>query len=125
MTDNEIMKALNEAVGLYHIRIASVRAVDIVDLINRQQSEIKRLERFNKEYKFCNLLGNVLVYSKNLKDYNDMRNGLISYGATKFAERLKERAFGIGILRGEQMVSRYVVDRNDIDNIVKELEGKK
>lgn len=48
MTDNEITKALNEADGLHRVKIycadrkgnhiASVRVIDIVDLINRLQA---------------------------------------------------------------------------------------
>ena len=53
-TDNEIIKALNGADGLGHISIycadnngkdvCSIKLVDIIDLINRQQAEIERLQ---------------------------------------------------------------------------------
>ncbi len=53
MTDNEIAKALNEADGLHHVsiycadrkgnHIASVRAIDIVDLINRLKAKNEAL----------------------------------------------------------------------------------
>ena len=96
----------------------------ILDLINRQEAEIERLQRHNKEYRFCNLLGNVLVYSKNLKDYNNVRKGLKSEAIKEFAERLKEKIhdsvyqywnFG----EGGYYLAEDVDD--DIDNLVKEM----
>ena len=64
----------------------------------------------DKEYGFCNLLGNCLVYSKNLKDYNDMRKGLKSESIKEFAERLKYYSF-----RYDVWTHQY------IDNLVKEM----
>lgn len=55
-----------------------------------KQAELERLEKHNKEYGFCNLLGNCLVYSKNLKDYNDMRKGLNAEAIKEFAELIKK-----------------------------------
>lgn len=58
-SDNEIIKALNEADGLYHIsiycgnrkgeHIASIKMTDIIDLINRQKSEIQKAKAELKE----------------------------------------------------------------------------
>ena len=91
-----------------------------LDLFNRQKAENERLKRHNKEYGFCNLLGNCLVYSKNLKDYNDMRKGLKSEAYMEFAERLKNKS--------KKRVSdnygkRIFID--DIDTTLKELTKKK
>jgi hypothetical protein len=56
LTDNEIIKALNTALGMEHISIycansenevRMIKVVDIVDLINRLQAEIKRLTEEN------------------------------------------------------------------------------
>ena len=58
---------------------------------NSYKSEVERLQVFPKAG-FINLIGNCLVYSKNLKDYNDMRKGLKSEAIKEFAERLKEKA---------------------------------
>lgn len=60
------------------------------DELAEKQAEIERLKDFGKEG-FINFLGNCLVYSKNLKDYNDMRNGLKSEAYKEFAERVKEK----------------------------------
>lgn len=81
------------------------------DEIAEQQAEIERLQRHNKEYGFCNLLGNCLVYSKNLKDYNDMRKGLKSEAYREFALDLK---CGVPQETG-------VIRCADVDNTLKEL----
>lgn len=85
-------------------------------------TEIERLQRHNKEYSFCNLLGNCLVYSKNLKDYNDMRKGLKSEARKGFAERLEEKA--VCIPENEEHLDLDVVFVEDIDNLVKEMDGE-
>lgn len=65
MSDNDIIKALNGADGLEHISIycadnngedvTSIKIVDIIDLINRQQAEIERLkDERDKEHDYCN-----------------------------------------------------------------------
>ena len=81
--------------------------------IAEQKAEIERLQRHNKEYSFCNLLGNCLVYSKNLKDYNDMRKGLKFEAIKEFAVRLK---CGVPQETG-------VIRCADVDNLVKEMVG--
>ena len=105
LTDNEIIKAksmlkkLEEAYEAYYntskgmpydidvtLRETAICLEKALNEINRQKAEIERLQKHNKEYSFCNLLGNCLVYSKNLKDYNDMRKGLKAEGIKEFAE---------------------------------------
>lgn len=53
LTDNEIIKALNTALGMEHISIycaniknevQTIRVLDIIDLINRQKARIQQLE---------------------------------------------------------------------------------
>ncbi|MBQ8649156.1 MAG: hypothetical protein IJ470_03710, partial [Clostridia bacterium] len=56
--------------------------------INRLQAETERLKGYQKDG-FFNLLGNCLVFSKTLKDYNNMRKGLKSEAYKEFAERLE------------------------------------
>ena len=56
------------------------------DELAEKQAEVERLKSFRKEG-FINLLGNCLVFSKNLQDYNDMRKGLKSEARKEFAER--------------------------------------
>lgn len=78
-----------------------------------KDAEIERLQKHNKEYGFCNLLGNCLVYSKNLKDYNDMRKGLKSEARKEFANELKRICVKDGF-----------VDRCDIMRLLKEMDGE-
>ena len=110
MTDNEIIKALNEADGLEHICIncmdnkgksTTVKVIDIVDLINHQQAEIERLQsRLKKErHQFADLG----------KMYSEIRAEAIK----EFAERLKEKN---GIYNS--FAIEYI-----IDNLVKEMVG--
>ena len=54
---------------------------------NSYKAEVERFKGLQKDG-FFNLLGNCLVYSKNLKDYNDMRKGLKSEAIKEFAEML-------------------------------------
>ena len=61
--------------------------------------EIKELKAENERLKghqkdgFFNLLGNCLVFSKTLKDYNDMRKGLKAEAYKEFAERSEKEIF--------------------------------
>ena len=85
------------------------------DEVSELRAEVERLKRHNKEYGFCNLLGNVLVYSKNLKDYNDMRKGLKSEARKEFAERLKKKAASR---------SYCTIWESDVDEVFVEMESE-
>ena len=87
-----------------------------LDLITRQQAEIERLKGHQKDG-FFNLLGNCLVFSKTLKDYNDMRKGLKSEAVKDFAERMKGR-LSTCVTDTQQMMIEL-----RIDNLVKEMVG--
>lgn len=76
-----------------------------------------KVETSNK-YPFCNLLGNCLVYSENLKDYNDMRKGLKSEGRKEFAERLKDM-----YKHNTTSITSLVTLFDNINNLLKEMEG--
>lgn len=127
MTDNEIIEALDKCASIgescegcpfYEYIDCDTRLKECFhDLIKRKDAEIDRLQRHNKEYGFCNLLGNCLVYSKNLKDYNDMRKGLKAEAIKEFAERLKEELMLITANGGGFVPSM-------IDNLVKEMTVK-
>lgn len=137
-TDDEIVRALEccvecDTFGGECIEDCPFKEVDdctfvlrreTLDLIKRQQAEIERLQRHNKEYGFCNLLGNCLVYSKNLKDYNDMRKGLKSEAIKEFAERLTNR-ISDSIERSIDSPdgnNYFITDvYTNIDNLVKEM----
>ncbi len=126
MTDNEIIKALEEwnknncEKVCPHLSICENCIVTVIksalNLINSQKAEIERMRKHNKEFGFCNLLGNVLVYSKNLKDYNDMRKGLKSEAIKEFLKELEARCTKGGIY--PEFVARTA------ENIVQEMTKK-
>ena len=71
---------------------------------------------FGEEHRFCNLLGNTLVFSKSLKDYNDMRKGLKAEGIKEFWDKAKQTR--------EFRTCPYVYIM-DGDDLVKEMVGTK
>ena len=89
------------------------------DELAEKQAEIERLKSFRKEG-FINLLGNCLVYSKNLKDYNDMRKGLKAEARKEFAERLKEK---VGLPKDR--ILGTIVYADEIDNLLEEMESER
>lgn len=111
MTDNEIIKALKCLCGdeipckdcAYKSDAFSCRrmtAIDTLDLINRQQAEIERLQKYNTEVAY--------------KHYNDGIND----GIKEFANRLKDKSL-------TKWDYHDAVDIAEIDNLVKEMtEGK-
>ena len=130
MTDNEIIKAL-ECCFLsecdckdcpyrdFEICDTAKMINTVIDLIKRQQAEIERLKIRKKEYAFCNLLGNCLVYSENLKDYNKMRIDLKAEAIKEFAERLKTNH----ITKDDKGKVHLLIEYDEFDNLVKEMVG--
>lgn len=107
--DNEIINCLNDTDGKEHIGIycadkngnytATIKLTDIVDLINRQQAEIERLEDEKKNA------------------YKDIVDTCEIGARNEFAERLKQRMFAEDFLLCEPC------DMADIiDNLLKEME---
>ena len=134
MTDNEIietMKLCNSSFldrrrrecQLYNVSHCSTALINEgIALILRQKAEIERLKSFRKEG-FINLLGNCLVFSKNLKDYNDMRKGLKSEARKEFAERLMEKSFYMAGHTYDDIQVKGVTERQ-IDETLTELTEK-
>ena len=124
MTDKEIIKALEccindencENCPLHHKKIenACVLTVvefykEILDLINRQQAEIERLNiRLRKERHQFDDLG---------KMYSEIRAEAIK----EFAQRLKKEKYSVCAGHG---MSECVVSVYDINNLVKEMVGE-
>ena len=86
---------------------------DVVDLINRQQAEIERLQKNSKK---------VLETCSRVIKANDERNNEIFQGAIEVvrAEAIKEFARALR----QQAFDRLYVSIDDIDNLVKEMVGE-
>lgn len=125
MEDKEIVKALPFLAKCCKDEYNDIRVDKVLlgafNLINRLQAENERLKGLQKDG-FFNLLGNCLVFSKTLEDYNDMRKGLKAEAYKEFAERLKERKYldETGWSHGEHP---YIVEEDDIDDVLEELAG--
>lgn len=107
-TDNEIIKALNEADGINEVGIycadcegeyiAIVKVSDVVDLINRLKAESERLADHNKQLRY---------------DVKKIR----TEARNEFAERLKANK-----IKPEFPWDDFYVTETMIDDLVKEME---
>ena len=114
MTDKEIIKRLERCVKRGNRNYDT----DIVlDLINRQKSEIERLESANDEkFRQWDMLAEKT--KQHYADlYNEAKDILKSKAYKEFAERLKERAM-------QKFDWNEYVEVEDIDNIAKEMVGE-
>ena len=89
---------------------SQITANAALDLINRQQAEIERLEKIRKA-------DNNLITSLN-KCYETAK----AEAYKEFAEKLKEKCYE-DFQETDEMLSPYVTD-DDIDNLLKEMEGE-
>ena len=109
LTDNEIKKALECCSNAepcencpYQKQCDETDLAEIaLDLINRQQAEIERLQKENNQF----------------SDIGKMYSEIKSEAIKEFAEKLKEQAY----LTDHKV---YAVLRDDIDNLVKEMVGE-
>ena len=135
MTDNEIVKALNTALGMEHISIycanikkevQKIRVLDIIDLINRLQAENKRLNGlFPKGYGFIVKRGRLLVYAPFESDIYEAEQNLKAEAYKEFAERLKEKAKKTEIVcSGALITTNYSISDKNFNNLLKEMTGE-
>ena len=123
MTDNEIIQALKYCYDLDSSAIChqcplyqteeyrdGYLGLQAYHLINHQQAEIERLEKIRKA-------DNNLITSLN-KCYETAKAEAIK----EFAEKLKEKCYE-DFQETDEMLSPYVTD-DDIDNLLKEMEGE-
>lgn len=119
MTDNEILKALEHhqkrrcsecPLCDNETSCSATISTLALDLINRQQAEIERLEKIRKA-------DNNLITSLN-KCYETAK----AEAYKEFAEKLKEKCYE-DFQETYEMLSPYVTD-DDIDNLLKEMEGE-
>ena len=76
LTDNEIIKALECCIVNDCDNCPLDYLSTFKDCLGAFKAEIERLKAHNKEYRFCNLVDNVLIYSKTLEDYNNFRKAI-------------------------------------------------
>lgn len=148
MVDNEIIKALNEADGLNEVGIycadcegkyiAIVKVRDVIDLINRQNAEIERLEsnlkfvrgtvkralseneRLQKESK--EQFKNWEILDERTKQryaelYEEAKEVVRAEAIKEFAEKVKDWAY-TKARNDRQLFDWY----DEIDDLVKEME---
>lgn len=117
MREDEIVKALERMSEEDPDGFSS----DVLGVINRLKAENERLKGPSRAYPFCNLLGGCLVFSKSLKDYNDMRKGIESEARKEFAERLKKVM--VAINKDKNGYCEYRTEDCEIDKLLEEMEG--
>lgn len=135
MTDNEIVKALecccknNNCEGCpldyltFSSQCASELAIKSLDLINRQNAEIERLKSANDEkFRQWDMLA-----EKTKQHYADLyeeaKDILKAEAYKEFADKLKEKSEIVhlfSVCNGHH----YMVDIDDIDNLLKEMVGE-
>ena len=57
--------------------------------LTEENERLRALRTVDKEYKYCNLLYDALIYTKTLEDYNRLRAGFRADTVRKFADKLK------------------------------------
>lgn len=115
MTDNEIKNSLKFIAQYCHDEYNEIRVDELLlialDLINRQQAEVERLQKKVEE------LSEVLSDTIRIR-YSEAKSEAIK----EFAERLKEKQKQINITYN---LDYDVVFVSEIDNLVKEMVGDK
>lgn len=71
--------------------ITAINALSLIKKLTAENERLRRLRTIDDRYKFCNLIGDTLVYNKTLEDYNRFRADFRAYTVHEFAERLKKR----------------------------------
>lgn len=123
MTDNEIIKALEEEIHLaeyvdtsYVDNVSVELLKNTLDLITRQKAEIEKLKSRN------NFLE--IEYKNQGNLFWERVNTAKSEAIREFAEKLKTKAHNYYPSIDSYCVSRKVVLISDIDNLVKERGNK-
>lgn len=123
LTDSEIIKALNTALGMKHISIycaniknevQTIRALDIIDLINRLKAENERLCKFlnmSRKVSLARRDENIRKDKLMIKMSAELKTAK-SEAVTEFAYELKQ-------------IPHSVVRKSEIDNLLKAKVGEK
>lgn len=130
MSDEEIIKALKCCGEPYNIcaecpmpnnikddcRCGEHLANYALDLITRKQTEIEQLK-----FEIAKLLPEGCPYATQVEVSNKLEAQIKSEAVKEFAERLKEKKFELDDQNEDVF---YAVEMTDIDNLVKEMDGK-
>lgn len=119
MTDNEIIRALEEMVEYPHYYEEGQILKNVLDLINRQQAEIERLKSVQlvQANRIAELRGTKFEQINVIQNLKQQLITSKSEAVKEFAERLKKVWFDNGYESPD-------VDFEDfVDNLVKEMAG--
>ena len=129
MTDNEIIKALECCIAdkcmecplrkIPKVKGCMNRLSFALDLINRQKAEIERLQEYNREYRFCNLLENALIYTKTLEDYNNLRKAFKAHAVKEFAKKFEKEIKDVQFTLGQTWEISCALEK-----VLKEMAGE-
>ena len=93
-----------------------------LDLITRQQAKI---EEFMKETAVTTLIDDAVVYTPTIEDFKKFKKKFKSEAAKECAEKLKEKSIKIEfVCSGALVRTDYTITKDDLDNLVKEMEGE-
>ena len=128
MTDNEIIKALEEYRNSKIVQSDNgvISIGNILDLINRQQAEIERLNSPVLIIDNVDLSENEIAEKlRNLpvQIFPDNEEQIRNEAIKEFAERLKENVESYDVFDGYKITIRFAVEEDTIDNLVKEMVG--
>lgn len=117
MTDNKIIKDLEEMAEYPHYYEEGQILKNVLDLIARQQAEIEKLESANDEkFNQWNMLAEKT--KQHYADlYNEAKDILKAEAVKEFVERLKNKSL-------TKWDYHDAVDIDEIDNLVKEMVGE-
>jgi hypothetical protein len=71
--------------------------ISLIKELTEENDRLKALHTVDKEYKFCNLVGDTLIYNKTLEDYNKLRADFRADTVRKMHSMIKERCIKGGI----------------------------
>ena len=127
LTFEEIKKALEYLPDRILTETERMAIENALDLINRQQAEIERLNvelvgmrGACNSYKmhYDNAKAEIERLRENNKAIMQPIADVHTEAIKEFAEKLKDKHFSFGSLQGNKLVCKYAVELFDIDNLV-------
>ena len=72
--------------------VLNENALSLIKELTEENERLKGLRTIDERYKFCNLIGDTLVYNKTLEDYNKFRANWRADTVRKMLDRITEHA---------------------------------